>query len=426
MKLCDLVQWYTPYSGGIRTYIDAKRRYIREATGHEHVLVVPGPQDCCTREGRLTRLEIKAPRMPGGTAYRFMWRPRRILAALAEAQPDLIEVGSPYLLPWVAARYRRRRNVPVVGYYHTDFPEVYLRMPLQRVAGRCLAQRLRGAGYRYARRVYETCDLTVSASQRLVRRLRGLGIERCLYVPLGVDIQQFHPRHRDRSVWVRFGFHPDDKVLIYCGRLDAEKKVLQLVDAVGRLPEHLRARLVLLGAGPLAEDLRALSNTRTNLRVCPYLEDKAQLGTLLASADAYVTAGPYETFGLSVVEAQASGLPVVGVRAGALIERVGRRVGRLAAPDDADDLARRIREVFEADAAAMGREARRTVEREYAWERVFQCLLEAYERLLTSPRMDPRALAETQASICAPGASVARPRPAEPTLALEGPYGTTR
>ncbi len=423
MKLCDLVQWYTPFSGGIRTYLDAKRRYIAEMTEHDHVLVVPGPEDRCTRTGRLTKIEVAAPRIPGGTAYRFMWRPGRILAALTEAAPDVIEVGSPYLLPWVAAEYHKRTSVPIVGYYHTDFPEVYLRMPAQKVAGPWVAGRLRDAGYRYARRVYQACDLTVAASHRLVRRLRGLGVERCLYVPLGVDIQQFHPANRDRSVWTGFGLRPQDRILIYCGRLDAEKRVIDLVKAVERLPGRFNARLVLLGAGPLANDLRERAAACPYLRVRPYLESKPALARLLASADMYVTAGPYETFGLSVVEAQASGLPVVGVRAGALIERVRPDHGRLAAPNDVRDLARRMMEVLEADPVAMGQAARRAVEREYAWERVFRCLLQAYERLLHSPGLDQRALAETQASICAP---VAPPPPVESALAFEGRYGSTR
>jgi alpha-1,6-mannosyltransferase len=101
----------------------------------------------------------------------------------------------------------------------------------------------------------------------------------------------------------------------------------------------------------------------------------------VASADVYVTAGPHETFALSVIEAQASGLPVVGVDAGALRERVPEELGYLGPVDDARAMAVNI-VLAAADRAAIGARARRYVEQHFGWDSTFRRLISQYEAQL--------------------------------------------
>ena len=139
-----------------------------------------------------------------------------------------------------------------------------------------------------------------------------------------------------------------------------------LVEAFRLLPRGLGAHLVLIGDGPLRESVRQLGDPA--IHAPGYVRDRAELARWLASADIYVSGMADETFGVSIVEAQASGLPVVGVAAGAMVDRVTAQSGRLGPIDDAAAMARNILDVWDADRAAMGDVAQQHA-RQYSWNR---------------------------------------------------------
>src|SRR6185437_10174391 len=129
--------------------------------------------------------------------------------------------------------------------------------------------------------------------------------------PLGVELGEFSPRKRSEQLRRSLGVKPNQPLLIYVGRLDREKKAQTVVDAFRRLPTEVGATLVLLGEGPLREVITSFQDDRI---VAPgYVRDRAEIARWLASADIYVSGMAHETFGVSIIEAQASGLPVVGV-----------------------------------------------------------------------------------------------------------------
>ncbi len=379
MKICDMVQAYARNSGGVKTYLDEKRRFVLERTEHEHVLIVPGATDRLTEQGRATTYEVTSPVVRGAGAYRFIGRVDKLLRILGREAPDVVEVGDPYVMPWVARYHRWRRGTPVVGFYHTDFPRAYVKRFVERGAGATLGRIGERAGDLYARTVYHDCDVVVASSPELHGELQRMGVHRNLHhVPLGVDLDGFHPRHRDRSVWNAHGVSPDSVVLLYVGRLDTEKHVDRLVEAFRGAELSDQVSLVCVGEGPLRGWMESLAREDARIHVLPYESDRARLARLLASADLYVTAGPHETFALSVIEAQASGLGVIGVAAGALVDRVTPDTGVLAAPDDPEDLGRALREALRRDRTRLGRNARRTVERSFSWDRTFERLLDLY------------------------------------------------
>lgn len=403
MRFCDLTFAYTATSGGIRTYLDQKRRYLLEQTDHEHVLIVPGEENAVERDGRATTYRIASPLIPGCEPYRFFCRPAALGDALRQAAPDVIELGSFFLEPWVAFRFRKEqgeagRRCFVSGYFHTDLAEAYVGSPVRAalsgqvaswsehaaMLGSRLGDWIETGAATYFGSLFKKCDAMFAASPGQLQRLAGYGISDAQLVPLGVDLARFHPRRRSMEVRSRYGAGDGTTLLIYAGRLDNEKRVSVLVDAFARLTLD-DARLLLIGEGPIRAELEARAKTLPGLAVLPYEKNPDALAGLLASADIYVTAGPHETFGLSVVEAQASGLPVVGVCAGALIERVPPDCGRLGAVDDAAEMARNIEEVAR-NAAAMGATARaRVVAQGYGWETTFETLLKVY-----AARMDTR------------------------------------
>ncbi len=387
MRVCDLTHAYTETSGGIRTTVDAKRRWLLDH-GHEHVLIAPGSSDAVERSGGATTVRVAGPVIPGAAPYRLFLRMDKVRAALALAQPDLIELHTFYTSPWAAFSYRKHsaRPVALTAFYHTDLPSAYVRPAVENLLGPAAACRAEGWAEAYVRAVFDRCDRGFAVSPALVQKLRRMGIAAPLAaVPLGVDLGLFHPSKRDEALRDRLGIGEDDLLLVYAGRLDSEKQVEVLADAVELLPARLRPRLVLAGEGPRRAALEARAAGGDRLVVLPYVQDKEALARLLASADVYVTAGPHETFALSVVEAQASGLPVVGVAAGALVERVSPETGRLGPVGDAAAFAENVAAVA-AECEALGAAGRAHVEAAFSWDRTFERLFAAYEEVLHRPR----------------------------------------
>lgn len=384
MRVCDLTHAYTDTSGGIRTTIDAKRRYLLAHTEHEHVLIAPGAEDRVERDGRATTIRIAGPVIPGAAPYRFFLRADKVRAALAEARPDLIELHTFYTSPWAAFSYRKMHPVAITAFYHTDLPSAYVGPAVEGLLGERAARIAEGWTEAYVRAVFNRCARGFAVSAGLVQSLRRMGITTPLgTVPLGVDLDLFHPSKRDPALRERLGIGPDDLLLVYAGRLDSEKQPEVLADAVELLPASHRPTLLLAGQGPHRAALEARAAESHRLRVLPYIQDKEELARLLASADSYVTAGPHETFALSVVEAQASGLPVIGVAAGALLDRVPPGTGRLGPVGDAAAFAANIAEAA-AEREALGRAARAHVAATFSWDRTFERLLAAYGELLGS------------------------------------------
>lgn len=393
MRFCDLTHAYTETSGGIRTYIDAKRRYVLEHTDGEHTLIIPGAKDRVEREGRLTTIQIASPLIPGAAPYRLFVRPDKVRAALREAQPRFLELTSLYTSPWSAFGYRREvahtaTPCAISAWYFTDLPTAYVAPVATRLAGQRVGEWAKHQAERYVRALFDRVDYSFVASPEHVPLLQQIGVRTPVdYIPLGVDLRLFRPSRRSADVRARFGAGPESLLLIYCGRLDSEKDVTTLVDTLERLPADLDARLVLAGEGPRREALEARAQRLAEqhgsprLFVLPYVADKTELATLLASADLYLTAGPHETFGLSVVEAQAAGLPVVGVRAGALVDRVPEGTGLLGPVKDAEAMAANVERVA-AEREAMGDAARALVEHTLSWEACFRAVFEAYDTLL--------------------------------------------
>lgn len=387
MKSCDLVQSFTNNSGGIQTYIRAKQRHVAGREGEHHVLIVPGERDEVLREGPLTTYTVAGPYVPGCKPYRFIYRLDKIHEILAAETPDVIELANPYLQPWVAFNHRRGRETLVVGHYHADFPRAYGQAFMSRRLGGTpgrLAERL---CERYACAVYNRCDLTLTASPRMQEALKTMGVTNARLIRLGVDLETFSPRRRDRMAWLPLGIGEDEPVLIYCGRLDSEKNSGLLLRAFRCLPEALGAHLVVVGEGALRLDFEAAARDHERIHVLSYETDRVKLATLLASADVYVTTGAHETFGLSVLEAQACGLPVVGVDAGALRDRVLPGLGLLGPVDDERAMADNIRRILLGGASRMGERARRRVEATYSWRSACADVYDIYREAAAGERV---------------------------------------
>jgi alpha-1,6-mannosyltransferase len=370
---CDLTQSWSDVGGGVRTYLLHKRRHILESTPHGHLMIVPGARDEIIQEDRAVTVIVASPRVPGSPHYRLMLRNRAVREALERFRPDLIECQDAYNLPWAAIAHRKRHaDTALVAAYMTDFPTVYVERPLSRFLTRPVAGALARVCYGYCGLLYRRFDAVFALSENGgAGKLRLLGIDGVDVVPLGVELGEFGPALRDQRLRQNLGLGNDQPLLVYVGRLDGEKKPDLVVDAFRRLPASLGATLALIGEGPLKAEIAALGDERI---VMPgYLKNRAELARWLASADIYVSGMADETFGVSIVEAQASGLPVVGVQAGAMIDRVTAATGRLGPIGDAGIMAANILAVWSADRHAMAEQAQANA-LQFSWDSSMEAL----------------------------------------------------
>ena len=394
---CDLTQSWSEVGGGVRTYLLHKRRHILESTPHRHLMIIPGSHDEIIDEGRAITVTIKSPHVPGSPNYRLLLRTGAVREALERFCPDLIECQDAYVLPWAALGHRKRHpETAVVAAYMTDFPTVYVERPFRKFIGNTLADAASRICYSYCGHLYRRFDAVYALSENGgATKLRAYGVPDIDIVALGAELGDFGPSRRDERLRHEMGVNEDQPLLIYVGRLDGEKKPDVVVEAFRRLPAKLGARLVLIGEGPLREQIAAIGDPRI---ITPgYIKDRADLATWLASADIYVSGMADETFGLSIIEAQASGLPVVGVAAGAMIDRVTDRIGRLGPVGDTAAMARNILDVWNGDRASLRDEACKEA-RLFSWDRSMDALF---------GRVYPAAFARNPAKRPAPAADLA-------------------
>jgi alpha-1,6-mannosyltransferase len=381
---CDLTQSWSEVGGGVRTYLLHKRRHILESTPHSHLMIIPGVRDDVVEEERAITVTIASLHVPGSPHYRLMLRNGAVRRALEKFRPDLIECQDAYNLPWAAIAHRRRYpETALIAAYMTDFPTVYVERPLSRFLTKPVAGVLGRICYSYCGTLYRRFDAVFALSENGgAAKLRSLGVAPVEVVPLGVELGEFGPDRRDPRLRTQLGLAEHEPLLIYVGRLDGEKRPDLVVEAFRRLPRELGAKLALLGEGPLKPEIAALRDERI---IMPgYVKNRAELAHWLASADIYVSAMADETFGISIVEAQASGLPVVGVAAGAMLDRVTADTGRLGAVGDPEAMAANILAVMYSDRSGMAAAARAHA-LQFSWDSSMEALFgrvypEAFER----------------------------------------------
>ncbi len=364
---CDLTQSWSAVGGGVGTYLRAKRAHILENTPHRHLLILPGERDLVEEDGGAITVWIKSPQVPFSPNYRLLLRNPAVREALERFRPDAIECQDAYNLPWAALAHRKRHpHVALVAGYMTDFPTVYADRPFSKAFGTAVGRGAARLCYNYCGRLYRQFDAVYALSNHGGgNRLRSLGVDPVHILPLGVELEAFGPDKRDPALRRELGLTDHQPLLIYVGRLDMEKRPDIVVEAFRRLPPELGAKLVILGQGPQREQFEALGDPRI---ITPgFVTDRPSLARWLASSDIYVSAMPNETFGVSVIEAQASGLPVVGVAAGAMLERVLPGMGKLGAVADPDSMAANILEVWRDDPRGTGARGRAHVAGEFSW-----------------------------------------------------------
>ena len=201
-------------------------------------------------------------------------------------------------------------------------------------------------------------------------------------ISLGVDLERFRLRApAEVASRAELGVPEDGQLGIYVGRFAPEKRLDVALDGHALIPEARRPHLLLIGDGPDREALERRARGQVGLTVGSYVSSREAVGRIYGAADFYLASGPGETFGLSIAEALASGLPVVTVNRGAGPDRVAHtRVAEGYPHGDAPGAAAAIQRLVSRLSPELASEARRHAEERYDWGRTFENLLRLYER----------------------------------------------
>lgn len=360
--IVDATMFWSATGGGVRRYLLTKSAWLTRQAKWRHTVLAPG-----VHGPGFAACGGPALPLPGG--YRLPLSRKAAADALVAQAPDVIEVGDPYRLAWGALDAGQRLGVPTVAFCHSDLGALVA----QAAGGKGMAARFaRRAADAYVRRVYRDFDLVLAPSRSMARRLREAGIDGVRVQPLGVDSREFHPQRRD-PIWRHtLGLEPDQRVLLYVGRFAPEKHLQRLAAAVQRLgPRYL---LLAVGSGPTPP-------RGEQVRVLPFESRTRQLARIYASADAFVHAGDQETFGLAVLEAMASGLPVAAQASAGLAELVAGGAGIGVASERPRDWAEAIAALFASERESLVRAGRAQAEA-HDWQIVMPALVRRYEQLM--------------------------------------------
>ncbi|AEV86012.1 glycosyl transferase family 1 [Actinoplanes sp. SE50] len=293
MRIALVTESFMPDVNGVaHSVVRTAEHLIR--TGHEPIVIAPVPAPGPV-PATLPYPVVRIPSvpMPGYPQIRLGLPMPALRAAIRDHRAEVVHLASPFVLGAWARTAASSLGLPTVAVYQTDVA-AYARA---RNLGVC-----EDLSWRWIRRLHNAATRTLAPSTESMTALRTHGVERVHLWRRGVDDVRFHPGRR--SAGVRRALCRDGEVLVgFVGRLAVEKEV-DLLAGVSRLPH---VRLVVIGDGPAEAHLRRALPEATFLGA----RHGGQLARIYASLDVFAHTGPFETFGQTVQEAMASGIPVV-------------------------------------------------------------------------------------------------------------------
>ena len=229
---------------------------------------------------------------------------------LSEFQPDLIHLATPFMMGLTGLKYANDHHIPKVAVFHTNFPQYleYYRLPW-----------LKKLAWRFLRWFHQQAEKNYCPSQDTRKLLRRHGVNKLEIWTRGVDSGLFNPNRKSLEFRRQLGLE-DKTVLLYVGRLAPEKSVEVLLKALyAANSANKKLHLLIAGDGPSRAGLQQAAPP--NVTFLGYKSGQ-ELAGIYATSDIFVCPSVTETFGNVILEAMASGLPVIAPLSGGIKENL--------------------------------------------------------------------------------------------------------
>lgn len=369
MRVAIVTESFLPSINGVTRAVTALTSYLRRS-GHDAMVVAPGHGTRGTPEH--DGFPVVRVRGIQGLVYPDLtFAPVHVALRrkLRDFCPDVVHLASPASLGVFGGMVARSLHLPVAAHYQTDliaYARNYGGAPLMHVA------RVLEKGF------YNSCTLTYAPTDAMAAELTARGFEHVAVSGRGVDAQRFRPRRPGARAAAR-RWPSGHGIRVLCvSRLAREKNLQRLVELARSRPE---LRVLVVGDGPVREELAA--GAPANIGFAGTLVGDA-LADVYSAAELFVHPSTTETFGQVIQEAMASGLPVVGVRAGGVADLVDHGTTGLLVepPGDGLGVAASALAATPALRSLMGAAARAAV-MPRSWDAIFDALMSDYEQLVS-------------------------------------------
>lgn len=379
MRVAIVAESFLPNVNGVTNSVLRVLEHLK-AEGHDAVVIAPGARD--HQEEIADYLGFPIVRVPTVRVPLIDSLPigvpnSTVIETLAEYRPDVVHLASPFVLGGSGSFAARQLRIPAVAVYQTDvagFATKYHLTPLATAA------------WEWTRTVHNQCQLTLAPSSSTIDDLGRHGVNNVRHWGRGVDTVRFDPVKADpvlRRSWDRTG---KKKIVGFVGRLAPEKGVHRLYS----LAEREDIQLVIVGDGPSRGELES----RMPGAIFTGALGGEDLARAYACLDLFVHAGEFETFCQTIQEAQASGVPAIGPRAGGPVDLIEEGMNGLLLDVDtfAEDLPAAVDWLLDdARHSALQKNARDCVSGK-SWHALCTQLMEYYEVAIESARHTPRSL----------------------------------
>jgi glycosyltransferase involved in cell wall biosynthesis len=369
LKVALYTETFLPKLDGVVTVTCLLLDHFRER-GVDAIVFSPGPHVDSYNGFRVVSITPSVP-MPMYPEARLSIPLRRSYRILKDFDPDIVHVANPWFGGIAMLYYAKMLDKPLVMSFHTHL------MAMAKFYKLGFLQRPLWGIHRF---IYKKADFRVATSKRVVRELEEQRFGTTGLWRRGVDTDVFAPRLDGTAMRKRLtNGNPDRTLLLFVGRVAAEKQIEHIAHTLDNLPN---THLAIVGDGPFRPDLEEIFKGR-NVTFAGYLSGD-DLTAAYCAADIFVFPSAIETFGLVVAEAMAVGLPVVSSRVGGVPELIEHgHNGYIFEVNDIDQMTAHVQELIDdpVKRRQMGQAALRAVQG-LTWEAINDDLLAEYHQLV--------------------------------------------
>lgn len=384
MIFADINTFYAPKAGGIKTYHHAKIDWFKNHPEHQYYLIYPSFERKITSLApNVTMLQAKGIAMgKEKDGYYWMSDEKWIREQLAQIKPDVLETGDALRGGPIGKRLKSKGIFQGVlsSFYHSNPVQTWCEVWIAK--GGSLVPLKKRVYDRLSRRFYRNqreYELTLVTSEYVKKFLAEKDVLNTEYIPFGVHKRFFTVPLAAHST--------SDKVrLLWIGRLGAEKGADLLVEILPQLMENPRFELTVVGRGYYEDFFKEFSHSRYQYK--GYISDQDELLKVYAEHQVVLAPGPFETFGLSVLEGLAAGKIVIAPNQGGAAEMVKKLMNpTLFEAGNADDFLRAIEDTLVLDWQKASEDARRVALQYGTWDDSIGHMVDFYtEYLDTTPK----------------------------------------